>query len=79
MREVWVRLGRSRKFWLAVVAMVQSILFALVPNFPKEVWMSVDAVLGVVIVSIAVEDAATNLAAPSHDVGESFTGETTTK
>ena len=49
---------RSRKFWLAVLAMGQTILFQFVPDFPDEVWLSINAVLTVLIGSIAVEDAA---------------------
>jgi len=48
----------SRKFWLAVVALVQTILFQFVPAFPKEVWLSISGVLAVLIAAIAVEDAA---------------------
>mgnify|MGYP000855920015 CR=1 FL=1 len=47
---------RSRKFWLAVVAVVQTILFQYVPEFPKEVWLSINALLGVLIATIAAED-----------------------
>ena len=47
---------RSRKFWLAVVAAAQTILFQFVPNFPRDVWLSIDAVIAVVIASIAYED-----------------------
>jgi len=49
---------RSRKFWLAVVALVQTVLFQFVPSFPKEVWISIDGVLAVLIGSIAAEDSA---------------------
>ena len=49
---------RSRKFWLAVVAMVQTVLFQFVPDFPKEVWLSINGVLAVLITTISVEDAA---------------------
>ena len=47
---------KSRKFWLAMLALVQTILFQYVPDFPKEVWLSIDAVLIVLIGSIAYED-----------------------
>lgn len=73
-KSVWVRLAHSRKFWLAVVAMAQSIVFSLVPSFPKELWLSIDAVLGIVIGSIAIEDAAAN-ASIKHLAGEQATGE----
>jgi hypothetical protein len=48
----------SRKFWLAIVALAQTILFQFVPSFPKDVWLAIDAVLSVLIASIALEDAA---------------------
>ena len=50
-------LMRSRKFWLAVFGIVQ----ALVLHFfkvPEEVWQSIVVLVGVLIASIAVEDAA---------------------
>jgi len=47
---------KSRKFWLAMVALAQTILFQFVPGFPKEVWISINAVLAVLIGSIAYED-----------------------
>jgi len=53
---VFKSLLRSRKFWLSVVALVQTVLFQFVPEFPKEVWMSINGVLAVLIVSIAAED-----------------------
>lgn len=52
------RLLYSRKFLLALVACAQTVLFQLVPNFPPVVWQSIDAILVIVIVTIAAEDAA---------------------
>jgi uncharacterized membrane protein YcaP (DUF421 family) len=52
------RLLKSSKFWLAVLAMVQTILFQFVPSFPASVWQSIDLVLVIVIGSIAGEDIA---------------------
>ena len=46
----------SRKFWLAVLALAQTILFQFVPDFPKEVWLSINGVLAVLIATIAWED-----------------------
>lgn len=48
----------SRKFWLAMIALAQTLIFHFIKDFPMEVWLSIDAVLMVVIVTIAVEDAA---------------------
>lgn len=56
--EVIGKLARSRKFWLAVFGVAQSIVFALVPNFPKEVWIAIDVLVVVLINAIATEDAA---------------------
>jgi hypothetical protein len=47
----------SRKFWLAVFALVSTIVFQFLPQFPKEVWQAIDALIGVLIASIAIEDA----------------------
>jgi hypothetical protein len=49
---------RSRKFLLAVLGLVQTVLFQFVPDFPQEVWIAIDALLAAVIVGIAVEDGA---------------------
>ena len=46
----------SRKFWLAVFGLVQTIVFEFVPGFPREIWVAIDALLAVVIASIAYED-----------------------
>ena len=38
-------LWRSRKFWLAVVAVIQTVVFALIPDFPDEVWAAINVIL----------------------------------
>ncbi len=57
----WELLLRSRKFWLAVVAVAQTAVFALVPDFPDEVWQAINVILLWLIGTIAVEDAAKKL------------------
>ena len=49
---------RSRKVWLAIIGMVQTIVFTLLPDFPTEVWQAINVLLLAVIAGIAVEDAA---------------------
>lgn len=56
------RLFASRKFWIAVFGLVQSVVFSLIPNFPRDVWVSIDALCGVLIGAIAYEDASQNAA-----------------
>lgn len=51
-------LARSRKVWLAGAGVLQTFLFYFIPNFPQEVWLSINGVLIVVIGTIAAEDAA---------------------
>jgi hypothetical protein len=58
MLHVGRKLVHSRKFWLSVFAVVQSVLFQFVPDFPQEVWLSINALVAVLIATIAVEDAA---------------------
>lgn len=47
---------RSRKFWLAVFAVAQIILFQFV-DVPDELWQAIAAIVAVLIGAIAVEDA----------------------
>lgn len=47
---------KSRKFWLAMFGLVQSLVFELVPGFPREVWLAIDGLVAVVIAGIAYED-----------------------
>jgi hypothetical protein len=54
-------LVRSRKFWLAVAGVVQTVVFALIPNFPDEVWQAINVILLWLIGTIAAEDAASKL------------------
>ena len=61
-------LMRSRKFWLAVFAMVQTVVFSLMPNFDAAVWGSIDVVVMMLIWSIAREDAAEKSAPVTYNV-----------
>lgn len=54
-------LWKSRKFWLAVVAVAQTVVFTLLPGFPDEVWQAINVILLWLIGTIAVEDAASKL------------------
>ena len=47
---------KSRKFWLAVFAIVQAVVLHYL-NVPQEIWEAIAAMIGVLIASIAVEDA----------------------
>ncbi|MFO7663362.1 MAG: hypothetical protein R6X18_12325 [Chloroflexota bacterium] len=49
---------RSRKFWLSVIAVIQTVVFNLLPEFPDEVWQAVNVILLFLVGTIAVEDAA---------------------
>ncbi len=48
---------KSRKFWLAVFAVAQTVILYYV-NVPKEIWTAIDALVITVIVGITVEDSA---------------------
>lgn len=56
-------LFKSRKFWFAVFAAVQSIVFASIPDFPPEIWQSIDAIVVVAILSLTVADSTAHIAA----------------
>ena len=51
-------LWQSRKFWLAVLAVIQTVVFTLLPDFPPEVWQAINVILLFLIGAIAVEDVA---------------------
>lgn len=56
----------SRKFWLAVFGLIQTIVFHFLPHFPPEVWQAIDALVVVLIAAIAAEDVALKRAGKSH-------------
>lgn len=47
----------SRKFWLAVFGVVQALVLHYI-NVPDDIWQSIVLLVGVLIASIAAEDAA---------------------
>jgi hypothetical protein len=65
MPEVLRQLLSSRKWWLAVLALSQSIIFGLWPNFPPAIWQNIDLLLGVLIVTYCVNDAAREVGSTS--------------
>lgn len=49
---------KSRKFWIALFGVVQTVVFAFLPDFPAAVWAAIDVLVVTLITMIAVEDAA---------------------
>jgi len=49
------KLLKSRQFWLAVLALVQTIVFNYF-DIPAEIWQSINAILLIVIALFTVED-----------------------
>ena len=60
---------KSRKFWISVIAVIQTIVFSLVPDFPAEVWQAINVVLLFLVGMIAVEDAALKFGAARENLG----------
>ena len=52
----------SRKFWLAVFAVISTIVLHFFPQFPDAIWQSIVGLVGVLITGIAIEDAGRNIA-----------------
>jgi hypothetical protein len=48
-------LVRSRKFWLAVVAVIQTVVLHYV-SVPQDIWLAIDGMIALVIAGIALED-----------------------
>ena len=57
-QDVAGMLLHSRKFWVALFAIVQTIVFALIPGFPEAVWQSIDALCSILIAAYAYNDGA---------------------
>lgn len=53
--EKLAALLHDSRFWLAVVALLQAVLFELWPGFPDAVWQSILVLLGVVIAGMTVQ------------------------
>jgi xanthine/uracil/vitamin C permease (AzgA family) len=47
---------KSRKFWLAVFGLVQTVVLHYL-NIPQDIWVAIDGLIVTVILSIAIEDA----------------------
>ncbi len=56
-QDALIALLRSRKVLVALVALIQSLVFAYWPHFPPAVWQAIDALAAALILGIAVEDA----------------------
>lgn len=64
--EVLNALLRSRKFWLAVFGVVQTIVFQYF-EVPADVWEAINVLVLVLISAIAIEDAAEKYSLPKKD------------
>ena len=53
--DVLKLLLRSRKFWLAVFGVVQTVVLYYF-EVPQDIWVAIDVLVGVLISTIAVED-----------------------
>lgn len=53
----------SRKFWLAIFGIVQALVLHYLA-VPEEIWQSITVLVGVLIASIAIEDAGEKSATP---------------
>lgn len=51
----------SRKFWLSIIAVIQTIVFAFLPDFPDFVWEAINVILLFLVGMIALEDSAAKL------------------
>ena len=59
--DVLMALFRSRKFWLAVIGVIQTVFFFFWPEAPAGLWEAINTILLILIGAIAVEDAALKL------------------
>lgn len=57
MKDALLALLRSRKFLLALAAVIQTVLLHYL-DVPDDVWQAINLLIGSVIAGIAIEDAA---------------------
>ena len=57
----------SRKFWLAIAGVGQTLLFHFLPDFPDAIWQSINVLIAVLIAGIAVEDAGMKAGGGRHE------------
>ena len=73
--QVIQRLIHSRKFWISLFGVVQTVIFQFVPDFPDSVWVSIDALVMVLITTISIEDASENISGSKKiDLDETIKG-----
>lgn len=48
--DIFLVLIRDVRFWTALYLFVQTLLFYLMPDFPKEIWTSITALISAVLV-----------------------------
>jgi len=61
----------NRQFWVAVLALIQTIVLNYL-NVPPEIWASIDAILVIVISVYTVEDVAEIKAESAERVAEMY-------
>jgi hypothetical protein len=44
---------RDARFWLALLLLVKSVLFYVLPMFPEQLWTALDTFVGVVLAILA--------------------------
>ena len=40
---------RDARFWVALLLLIRSVLFYVVPAFPEQIWVAIDTFVGVVL------------------------------
>jgi len=48
---------RDAKFWTAIIALLNAIVFYVDPQFPEEIWAAIDALLAVAVGYLATHGA----------------------
>ena len=69
------RLLKSRQFWTAVLALVQTIVLNYL-HVPAEIWQSIDAILIIVIAMFTVENVAETKAQAALEAAKLYSSAT---
>ena len=44
---------RDARFWVALLLLIRSVLFYLLPTFPEQLWTAIDTFVGVILAVLA--------------------------
>ena len=61
---------RDTRFWVALLLLIRSVLFYVVPAFPEQIWVAIDTFVGVVLGILAGNNVVQTRRAAARTAGQ---------